>query len=219
MYIIVVGGGRVGYYLGKSLISEGHEILIIERDGKQCGYIRDELGDVVLRGDGCEVATLEEAGCGRADMLLAVTGGDEDNLVACQVSKARFNVPRTVARINNPKNKTIFRMLGIDATVSSTEIILEHIEQDVPTHSVTHLAELTGGEFELVSVRVPASARAVGRKLRDLTMPRDAIVAVVIGPQGPMVPGGDTVLAADALVIAVVRPANEPALRDVLTGG
>lgn len=218
MYIIVVGGGRVGYYLAKSLISEGHEILLIERDARQCGYIRDELGDVVLRGDGCEVAILEEAGCNRADMLLAVTGGDEDNLVACQVSKARFNVPKTVARINNPKNREIFRMLGIDVTVSSTEIILEHIEQDVPTHSVTHLAELTGGEFELVSVRVPAAGRAVGKRLRELTLPRDAIVAVVIGKQGPAVPAGDSVLAANDLVIAVVRPANEPALRDVLTG-
>lgn len=218
MYIVTIGGGRVGYYLAKHLLAEGHEVLIIEKDSRQCGYIRDELGDVVLRGDGCEVATLEDAGVARADMLVAVTGGDEDNLVACQVAKARFAVPRTVARINNPKNRTIFQILGVDATVSSTEIILEAIEQNVPTHPLTHLAELTGGEFELVSVRIPEDARAVGRPIKDLGLPRDAILSLVIGQAGPLVPNGETVLAAHDVVVAVVRPASEPALRESLAG-
>ncbi|HZP26747.1 MAG TPA: NAD-binding protein, partial [Dehalococcoidia bacterium] len=104
MYIIVIGGGKVGYYLGKELVESQHEVLIIEKDRAKCDRIVDELGDIVLQGDGCEASTMEIAGFGRADMVIAVTGEDEDNLVACQVAKAKFKVPRTVARINNPKN-------------------------------------------------------------------------------------------------------------------
>src|SRR3972149_6109368 len=126
MYIIVVGGGRVGYYLTKALLGEGHEVLLVEKDAAICETITDELGSVCLRGDGCEATTLAEVGTDRADMLIAVTGDDEDNLVACQVAKHKFNVPRTIARIGNPQNEMLFKKLGIDVTVSSTKIILEH---------------------------------------------------------------------------------------------
>src|SRR5579875_1411174 len=138
MYIVVVGGGKVGFYIAKGLIDEGHEVLIIERDQKdphRSDSIAEELGsEVVLRGDGCEAATQEKAGVARADILIAVTGEDEDNLVACQVAKNRFKVPRAIARINNPKNELIFKLLGIDTTVSATSVILANIEQELPTH-------------------------------------------------------------------------------------
>ncbi|HUS13979.1 MAG TPA: TrkA family potassium uptake protein, partial [Chloroflexia bacterium] len=117
MYVIVVGGGKVGYYLTKTLVNEGYEILLIERNSAKVNIYRDRFGAVVMQGDGAEVTTLEEAGAGRANVVIAVTGDDEDNLVICQVAKRRFNVPRVIARINNPKNEQIFRLLGIDATV------------------------------------------------------------------------------------------------------
>jgi trk system potassium uptake protein TrkA len=139
MYIIVVGGGRVGYYLAKGLLDEKHEVLVVEKDANICEEINEELGSISLRGDGCEASTLAEAGAERADMVIAVTGEDEDNLVSCQVSKHKFNVPRTIARTRNPKNETLFKMLGIDVTISSTNVILEHIEEEVPTHPLTHL--------------------------------------------------------------------------------
>ena len=103
MYIIIAGGGEVGYYLARVLLEEGHEILVIESDAKKCDLISEDMGDVVLRGDSCEARTLEEVGAARADMLIAVTGDDDDNLVTCQVAKHKFNVPHTVARIKNPK--------------------------------------------------------------------------------------------------------------------
>ena len=103
MYIIIVGGGRLGYHLLKALLNEGHEVLDLEKDARICKTITDELGSVCFRGDGCEAATLAEVGTGRADMLVAVTGDDEDNLVACQVAKHKYNVPRTIARIRNPQ--------------------------------------------------------------------------------------------------------------------
>src|SRR5512136_2459721 len=139
MYIIIVGGGRLGYHLLKALLKEGHEVLVIEKDPRICKTITDELGSVCYRGDGCEAATLAEVGTGRADMMVAVTGDDEDNLVACQVAKYKYNVPRTIARIRNPKNEALFKKLGVDVTVSTTDIILEAIEREVPTHPLTHL--------------------------------------------------------------------------------
>ena len=124
MYIVVIGGGRVGYYLAKALISEGHETLVVEKNRVVYDNIIESLGSVAYHGDGCEASTLAEVGTGRADMLVAVTGDDEDNLVSCQVAKHKFNVPRTVARLRNPQREVLFKKLGIDVTVSSTKILL-----------------------------------------------------------------------------------------------
>ena len=158
MYIIVIGGGQLGYYLTKALLDEGHEVLVIEKDAKISQAIASEIGSVSLHGDGCEAATLAEAGTSRADMLIAVTGDDEDNLVACQVGKHKFNVPRTIARIRNPRNETLFRKLGIDVPVSATDIILEAIEKEVPTHPLTHLLTLSDKGLGIVEVRIPSES-------------------------------------------------------------
>src|SRR3990170_3861113 len=148
MYIVVVGGGNIGYHLARSLLSEGHEVLVIEKDAQKCERISEDLGSITLRGDGCEVATLETAGAGRADMLVAVTDHDEDNLVSCQVARHRFQVKRTVARVANPKLVPVFQRLGVDCVVSSTMLILEHIEQEVPTHPLVHLLSLSESNLE-----------------------------------------------------------------------
>ena len=113
MYIIIIGGGRVGYYLTKTLLNEGHEVLIIEKNATYCETINNELGTVCIQGDGCETATLAEVGTERADMFVAVTGEDQDNLVACQIAKHKFNVQRTIARIRNPQNEVLFKKLGM----------------------------------------------------------------------------------------------------------
>lgn len=217
MYIIVVGGGKVGYYLSQALLSEGHEVLILEKDAARCGAICEKLGSVVVHGDGCEARTLAEAGTERADMFIAVTDEDEDNLVACQVAKQKFKVPRTIARINNPKNEALFKKLGIDVTVSSTNIILEHIEEEVPTHPLVHLLTLKGGALEIVEVKIPPDSSAVGKRMRQIVFPPDSVVCLMIGRRGAQVPTGDTILEADAQVVAVTRPEVEGALRAALT--
>jgi len=217
MYIVVVGGGKIGYYLSQALLSEGHEVLILEKDPTRCGAICEQLGSVVVRGDGCEARTLADAGTERADMFIAVTDEDEDNLVACQVAKHKFKVPRTIARINNPKNEALFKKLGIDVTVSSTNLILEHIEEEVPTHPLVHLLTLKGGALEIVEVRIPPNSSVVGKHMRDITFPPDSVVCLMIGRWGAQVPTGDTILEADAQVVAVTRPEAEGALRAVLT--
>ena len=219
MYMIVVGAGKVGYYLVKTLLAEGHEVLVIERDAKKCERTAEELGSVVMRGDGCEARTLAEAGTERADMLIAVTGDDEDNLVSCQIAKQKFHVARTIARINNPKNEAIFKKLGIDVTVSSTNLILEHIEQEVPTHPLIHLLTLKVGGLEIVDVKIPPTSTVVGKRLKDINLPPDSVLAAVIDPeQGAVVPTADTVLRADDQVVAITKTDIEGALRTALTG-
>lgn len=217
MYVIVVGGGKVGYYLARELLAEQHEVLVIEQDGAKCERIAEELGDIVLRGDGCEAATMEIAGFGRADMVCAVTGDDEDNLVSCQVAKAKFNVPRTVARLNNPKNEKIFRLLGIDTTVSATAAILAQIEQELPTHAVMKLLHLKSG-LELVGVKVPESAGIVGKRIKELLLPHGSLISLVVGRDGaPRMPTPETAIQAEDEIVAITSTENEEALRTVLT--
>jgi len=217
MYIIVVGGGKVGFYLTTALLNEGHEVLVLEKDVKRCEFITEQLGSVVQRGDGCEARTLAEVGTERANMLIAVTDEDEDNLVACQVAKRMFRVPRTIARINNPKNEKLFKKLGIDVTVSSTNIILEHIEEEVPTHPLVHLLTLTGGGLNIVELKIPENSRAVGKRMKEITVPPDSVICLMIGKWGALVPTSDTILEAEARIVAVTRPEAEGALRVALT--
>jgi trk system potassium uptake protein TrkA len=217
MYVIVVGGGKVGYYLAKELLAENHEVLVIEQDAAKCARIAEELGDIVLRGDGCEAATMEIAGFGRADMVIAVTGDDEDNLVSCQVAKTMFNVPRTVARLNNPKNQEIFKRLGIDTTVSATAAILAQIEQELPTHLVIPLMRLGRG-LELVGLKVPPEAGVVGKQIRDLLLPHGSLIPLIIGKDGaPRVPSSETMIQAEDEIVAITSTENEEALRTILT--
>jgi trk system potassium uptake protein TrkA len=218
MYIIVVGGGKVGYYLAKELVEEGHEVLVIEKDATKVEGIAENLGDITLRGDGCEASTMEMAGFGRADMVIAVTGDDEDNLVVCQVAKVKFSVPRALARINNPKNEEIFKRLGIDTTVSATTAILAQIEQELPTHPLIPLLTLKGGGLEMVEVKVPDNSAVVGKRISEILLPQQSLIALIVDEDGvPKVPGNDTVVRAGDEVVAVTRTENEDALRSVLT--
>ncbi|MSQ14671.1 MAG: TrkA family potassium uptake protein [Dehalococcoidia bacterium] len=219
MYVIVAGGGKVGFYLGRALLEEGHEILIIEKDAKKCQNISEELGGVILHGDGCEVSTMNEAGFARADLVIAVTGDDEDNLVICQVGKLRFNVPRTIARINNPKNEAIFKRMGIDITVSATNLILEHIQQELPSHPLLHLLDLHNFGLEVVEVKIPRGSRTIGKRIRDLSLPPDSLLSLVVNKvRGPQIASGDTMLDEDDEVLAVTKAEHEAALRAAILG-
>lgn len=218
MYIVIVGGGKVGYYLTKALLEDGHEILVIEKDPKKCEALNRDLGSVAVQGDGCDVATLERVGTGRADLLIAVTGDDEDNLVACQVAKRGFRVLRTVARINNPKNESIFKKLGIDVTVSSTELIRAQIEEEIPVHSLVHLLTLKAVGVEIVEIRVPPDSPALGHPLKELGLPDHSILPLVIRNGQAIIPYGNTILEANDLVLAVTAPQDEPTLRRIILG-
>ena len=217
MYIIIAGGGQVGYHLSKALMDEGHEVLVLEKDRKRCQQVNDELGIICVRGDGCETAILAEVGAARADIVIAATNEDEDNLVACQTAMHRFQVPITIARVNNPKNEKLFKTLGINHTVSATNLILEHIEQEVPTHPMTHLLTLKDTGLCIVEVKVSPNSKADGNKIKEIPCPDGCILSLLIRGNTPEVPTGDTMLKADDRIIAVNRCENEKELQAIFT--
>ncbi|MFC1987618.1 potassium channel family protein [Chloroflexota bacterium] len=219
MYIIVVGGGRVGYYLTKALLDEGHEVLLVEKEATICETINEELGGICLRGDGCEAAILAEVGTERSDMLVAVTGHDEDNLVACQLAKHKFNVPRTISRIRNPRNEALFKKLGVDITISSTNVILEHIQEKVPTHPLTHLLAIEDKGLEIVKVKIPSESTTAGKAVGEISLPPESVLSLVIRKEHkPFVPTDDTIIQTDDQIIAITTPESEEALRAILRG-
>ncbi len=219
MYIIVVGGGIVGYGIGLELqMMPGHEVTIIERDAQRAAELRDELGEMVVDGDGSEVAFLEQVGAGRADLLITVTADDGANLVACQVAKHRFGVQRTIARVNDPKNEELFRMLGVDSTVSAAQAVMAQIETTLPEHTVGPLMSLSGSGLKVVDLHLQEGAPAAGRPLRDLRLPEQTVISLVIDGEGPRVPDGDTILHSGDEVIAVIPVDAEESMRELITG-
>jgi trk/ktr system potassium uptake protein len=218
MFVLVIGGGKVGYYLTKELIGSGHEVVLMEKDKDRATQIADEIGSVVIAHDGCEGKYLAEAGANRADIVAAVTGDDEDNLVICQMAKHHFDVPRTIARVNNPKNESLFKHLGVDELISPTRMILGAIEQDIPVHELLHLAALGEGDLELIEAHLQAGSPAIGRATKDLTMPEGCSLFAVIrnGKATPLRP--DTILAEGDKVIAIGKAECEAGLHEQLIG-
>jgi len=217
MFVLVVGGGKVGYYLTKELLESGHEVALMEKDRGRADQIADEIGSVVISQDGCEGKYLREAGANRADIVAAVTGDDEDNLVICQMAKHHFDVPRTIARVNNPKNKRLFRHLGVDEIISPTRMALGSIEQDIPVHELLHLAALDN-ELEIIEAQLQFHSPAVGRTPADLTIPEGCSLFAVIrdGKATPM--RSDLVLQEGDKVIAIGRADCERMLHEQLIG-
>jgi trk system potassium uptake protein TrkA len=218
VFVLVVGGGKVGYYLSKELVGSGHEVVLMEKDRARADQIADEIGSIVIAHDGCEGKYLGEAGANRADIVAAVTGDDEDNLVICQMAKHHFDVPRTIARVNNPKNEDLFQHLGVDELISPTRMILGAIEQDIPVHELLHLGSLGGSDLELIEAPLLAGSPAIGRAPRDLEIPEGCSLFAVVrdGRAVPLRP--DTVLAEGDKVIAIGRAECEAALHEQLIG-
>ncbi len=218
MFVLVVGGGKVGYYLTKELIESGHEVVLMEKDRARADQISDEIGSVVIPHDGCEGKYLAEAGCNRADIVAAVTGDDEDNLVICQMAKHHFDVPRTIARVNNPKNEALFKHLGVDELISPTRMILGSIEQDIPVHELLHLAALGEGELELIEAHLQSGSPAIGKSSSQLSIPDGCSLFAVIrsGIASPL--RSDLVLQEGDKVIAIGRSECEAKLHEQLIG-
>jgi trk system potassium uptake protein len=218
VFIIVAGAGKVGYHLVRALVAD-HELLVIEMDPKRVDFLVEELGsEVVMQGDACDAATMERAGMERADLAVAATGDDEDNLTFCQIAKNKFSVPRAVARINNPQNESLFRQLGIDATVSATNLIMAHIEQELPWTGLIPLAMLRTRGLEIVELRIPPNASVVGRQVRQLLLPQGSLLCLIIDAEGtPRLPTPDTTIRSEDVLVAVTSIDSEEALRTALT--
>lgn len=218
MYIIVGGGGQIGYYVTKGLLAQGHEVLLLDKDPRRVQTLSDELGSAVLRGDACEARTMEEVGGSRADIVIAVTGDDEDNLVICQMAKHRFHVHQTIARVNNPKNERTFAKLGIDITISPTKTILRLIETEIPHHTIIPLMTLRRAGLEFVEVSVPPQSPALGKTISSLKLPGECNVVLIVRGQEYVLPTGDTSIQAEDQVFALVKGQGEVALQTAILG-
>jgi len=217
MYILIAGGGKVGYHLAEELLNENHEVLVIEQDGGRAMQIRDELGGNVLTGDACEATTLDLGGISRADLVAAVTGDDEDNLVICDIARYR-GVGRTIARINNPRNELLFRKRGIETTISATQAVLAQIEQELPTQMMIPLLQLHSG-LELVEIKLPETSPVAGRSVREVLLPAESLISLIVDPGGvSRMPSGDTRLNAGDALVVVSRKESLDMLREQLIG-
>ncbi len=189
---------------------------MLEKGATRFQALNEELGQSVVRGDACEARTMEEVGVNRADVVIAVTGEDEDNLVICQMAKKRFNVARTIARLNNPKHELIFQKLGIDITVSPTKSILSLIEAELPGTPFVTLMTLKRAGLELMEIRVPAESPIVGKTLSTINLPRSGNIVLIIRDKEYIVPNADTKIVANDEVYALVNREGEEALRTTL---
>ncbi len=210
MFILIVGGGKVGTYLARGLIKQQHEVVVIEKDARKAQLMTNLLeSDIAVVGDGCDPNVLMQAGLARADVVVADTGDDEDNLVVCIITK-KHSSARCIARVNNPKNKLIFESLDSDrpvSVISSTELILDIIDERVNARSLEPLAKVGHGELELVQLRIADDSPAKGKRIADLELPRGSvIVAVDHGAGDVVVPNGDTTLQRGDDVIAMIKP-------------
>lgn len=215
-YVLVVGGGLVGFYLARSLLRNGHEVTIIERNPSTYNLIRQQIDCPVVLGEGSSVAVLEHAGAARADVLCSVTNHDDDNLISCQVARYRFGVPRTIARVKNPKNEAVMRRLGVDTTVSATAsmfAVIRNLASQSPVFSVGNLSSTAAGIME---IRVTDSSKLAGKKAGAIRLPPGCKVIGIVRGGEALTPTDSTVIQSGDILLGYVPQAQEGAVRDLL---
>jgi len=215
-YMLVVGAGKVGWNLTRELIEKGHEVTLIEADRERYLTVEQELEHRVLYGDASELWVLERAGIGRASMVIAVTGDDEDNLLICQVAKDKYEVDRVIARVNNPRNRQHFELLGVKPYVSATDLILRLIEREVPRYGLVHLLDLADAKIEIIDLLIGDDAPVVGKRVDELDLPTGSLLISVLREGTGFVPTADTVLEGGDELLAVLDPRVEEALTEYL---
>lgn len=207
--VLVIGAGKVGWNLTRELLGKGHNVTLVEADRERFLLIEQELEHRVRYGDASELWVLERAGIGDADMVIAVTGDDEDNLLICQMARDKFAIPRVIARCNNPRNRSHFELLGIRPYVSATDLILRLIEHEVPSYGLVHLLDLPDEQLEIIEVLIEEGSPVAGKRVADLDMPRGSLLISILRGGRGTVPTGETVLNAGDEVLAVLEQTIE----------
>jgi len=217
-YILISGGGKVGVNLSRELYESGHEVALIERDPARAVALSTKLDCEVFVGDSSTHNVLENAGAVRARVFVAATGSDQDNLIACQVAKKVFGVPKTIARASNPKNEEVMARLGVDSTVSSTAIIQQVIERELPTVRIKTLLSLQSGAFQILEYPLDGTSPATGHTVREIDMPHESNLIAILRGDELVVPRGETKLRDGDVIVALVNAENEAGLRSALLG-
>src|SRR6201996_4430735 len=193
LYVIIAGAGKVGWNLARELIEKGHEVTAIEQDRRRYLVVEEEFEHAIQYGDATELWVLERAGIQRADLVIAVTGDDEDNMLVCQVAKEKYLCERIIARVNNPRNYDHFKLLGIQPAVSATDLILRLIEHEVPRYGLVHLLALEEERLEIIELEVAPDAPTLGQRVADIELPEGSLIISVLRGGTGFVPKHDTV--------------------------
>lgn len=205
MNIVIIGGGKVGYYLSKTLIEHGHQPSIIELNVKTCNLVANDLDIPIICGDGTSIEVLEMANVEDADVLISVTGKDEINLISCQLAKNHFNVPKVIAKVNNPKNSEVLQKLGIDITVSSTNNITRLLEREIDVTRVQELLVMGDGQATINQLILPPNYSLHAKKLSELSIPHNSVIVSIKRQGEVIIPRGDTELWSEDAVIAMSK--------------
>jgi len=215
MYAIIAGAGKVGRNLARELTAKGHEVTLIESYRPRYLSLEDEFEHAIQYGDATELWVLERAGVQRADLVIAVTGDDEDNVLICQVAKEKYLCGRVIARVNNPRNHAYFRLLGIQPAVSATEVIMRLIEHEVPRYGFVHLLELEEEHLEIIELVVTGDAPAAGKHVSDIRMPEGSLIITILRENKGIVPRADTQIEAGDEVLIVLDTDLEANITDM----
>lgn len=218
MYIILIGGGKISYHLAQSLAKEKHIVAIIEKDYDKCRFISERLNVLVINGNGCEKRYLREAGVEKADVLAALTGNDENNLIACQVAQKSFSIKRTIARVNDPMNEYTFSRLGIDVPINSTSIITKIIEEETTLDDILPLFTFRKGKLTIVRVDLPNFSLVINKKVKEINFPKDCVLVSILRGENLLIPDGETILFEKDEVIAITTIENERETFNLLMG-
>jgi len=216
MRIVIVGGGKLGHQIARNMLERKYDVKLIEKDKLKCMRLANELDVEVICGDGTEIEVLDEAGTKNADCVIAVTGSDQDNLVASQLARKEFKAEKVIARANDPRNLEALRKLGADIAVSSTEIITNLIEQEVDVSKMHLLATLNKGKAGICAITLPRNTALDGVKLKDITLPQGSLIISVVRGDSMMIPNGLTVVHANDEIVAVCENKSQKELMRIL---
>ena len=203
MKTIIVGGGKVGFYLAKTLLENNYDITLIEMDKVQCHFCANNLDASVVYGDGTSVDTLSSAGAKEADSIIAVMGQDERNLVCCQIAKSVFGINKAIAKVNDPKNASVLKTLGVDIVISATENIIQALEHEVDLSAVKALIPMDGGDATLLEVTLPDDYKLHGTELKDLHLPYNCNIAAISRSGHTIIPRGQTKIYSGDIMLVV----------------
>jgi trk system potassium uptake protein TrkA len=219
MFVIVVGGGKVGTYLIKELLEKEYKIHVVENNSDNCKVLKEKYGVKVLCGDGTNEKLLEQAGINEADVVLAVTGDDQDNLVICQMAERKFDVPRTFTRVNTPGNERLFDWLGVNVAVSSSSILAALVEQEMTLQDLRHILNKNHDKIELVRIPVSSDCEYINKKLRNIDFPLESVLVTILRGDESLVPRGNSKIKKEDLIVALTRREYKEELIKMFSGG